>query len=158
MRPQPISGDGFVTVADGTVRWGRFGAAGVLVRCAAEAGAWSYFLARRSEWCHQGGSWAIPGGALHHGESPLEGALREFAEEIGAVLGEFSVVHVHEDDHGGWSYWTVVVEVPQRFDTPVEVNWETAEAGWIPHDRLLELELLTPFRQTLVSLGVVDEA
>jgi 8-oxo-dGTP diphosphatase len=153
-----ISGDGFVTVADGTVRWGRFGAAGVLVRCATEAGTWSYFLARRSEWCHQGGSWAIPGGALHHGEPPLEGALREFAEEIGAVLGDFTVVDLHEDDHGGWSYWTVVIEVLQPFDTPVAVNWETAEAGWIAHDRLPELELLTPFRRTLIRLGVLDDA
>jgi 8-oxo-dGTP pyrophosphatase MutT (NUDIX family) len=95
----------------------------VLIRYAgtggdSEDGGWSYFLARRSEWCHQGGSWAIPGGALHQGEPPVDGALREFAEEIGHVLDEFNVVEVHEDDHGGWSYWTVVVEVPERF-TPL---------------------------------------
>src|SRR5438105_3470546 len=105
--PVPLSGDGFVTMADGTRRWGRFGAAGVLVRCPAGEGdvdagddgerSWWYFLARRSEWCHQGGCWAIPGGALHQGESPVEGALREFAEEVGAVLAEaeFSVAEVH---------------------------------------------------------------
>jgi predicted NUDIX family NTP pyrophosphohydrolase len=52
-----------------------------------EDGSWRYFLARRSEWCHQGGCWAIPGGALHQGEEPIEGALREFVEEIGDVLG-----------------------------------------------------------------------
>ena len=63
----PISGDGFVTVADGTARWGRFGAAGVLVRSVGGDGSLWYFLARRSEWCHQGGCWAIPGGALHQG-------------------------------------------------------------------------------------------
>ena len=154
----PISGDGFVTVADGTVRWGRFGAAGVLVRCAAEAGVWSYFLARRSEWCHQGGSWAIPGGALHHGEAPVDGALREFAEEIGHVLSGFSVVDVHEDDHGGWSYWTVIVEVGERFDLPSAVNWETAETGWVRHDRLVELDLHQAFRRTLERLGFLPAA
>lgn len=150
------SGDGFVTVADGTVRWGRYGAAGVLVRCPVEGGGWSYFLARRSEWCHQGGCWAIPGGALDHGEEPVEGAVREFLEEIGVGLGDHRVVSVHEDDHGGWSYWTVVVDVAERFEVPAPVNWETAEAAWVAHSDLARLELLGAFRQTLVRLGLLE--
>ena len=85
--PKPaVSGDGFVTVADGTRRWGRFGAAGLLVRHMGEDGYVSYFLARRSEHCHRGGTWAIPGGALDLGEAPLDGALREFTEEIGPAI------------------------------------------------------------------------
>jgi 8-oxo-dGTP diphosphatase len=154
----PVSGDGFVTLADGSLRWGRFGAAGVLVRCSGgDNQPWSYFLARRSEWCHQGGCWAIPGGALNQGESPVEGALREFTEEVGRVLDEaaFRVVEVHEDDHGGWSYWTVVVEVPEPFAAPEPLNWETAETGWVAHDRLAELELHRAFRATLIRLGLL---
>jgi 8-oxo-dGTP diphosphatase len=151
----PISGDGFVTVADGTARWGRFGAAGVLVRAVGDDGSRWYFLARRSEWCHQGGYWSIPGGALHQGEQPIAGALREFVEEIGDVLGEYTVVDVHEDDHGGWSYWTVVVDVPEPFPVPAPANWETAEADWVPHHRLDELDLLAAFRQALVRLDVL---
>ncbi|MDA8343245.1 MAG: NUDIX domain-containing protein, partial [Actinomycetota bacterium] len=69
------AGDGFVVLADGSRRWGRFGAAGVLVRHVDPAGT-SYFVARRSLHCHQGGTWAIPGGALDPGETPLAGALR----------------------------------------------------------------------------------
>jgi ADP-ribose pyrophosphatase YjhB (NUDIX family) len=92
------------------------------------------------------------------GEAPLEGARREFAEEIGDVLGDgVRVVAVHEDDHGGWSYWTIVVEVSEPFAVPATVNWETAEAGWIPHARLADLELLAAFRRTLVRLGILDE-
>jgi 8-oxo-dGTP diphosphatase len=163
--PVPLSGDGFVTLADGTYRWGRFGAAGLLVRCphggaGGDQQSWWYFLARRSQFCHQGDCWAIPGGALNKGEPPVEGALREFAEEVGAVLGEgdFHVVDVHEDDHGGWSYWTVIVEVPERFALPAaaDLNWETAATGWIPHHRLSELELHTAFRRTMVRLGLLD--
>ena len=75
------SGDGFVRAADGKPRWGIYGAAGVLVRHVDGDEHW-YFLARRSEHTHRGGTWAIPGGALDHGESPLEGALRELEEEI----------------------------------------------------------------------------
>ena len=153
----PASGDGFVTLADGTRRWGLFGAAGVLVRCGDE-GSWSYFLARRSEWCHQDGCWAIPGGALNQGESPIDGALREFAEEVGAVLAAvaYRVVEVHEDDHGGWSYWTVIVEVAERFASPATVNWETADTAWVAQEWLGELELHSDFRRTLVRLGFVS--
>ena len=154
----PISGDGFVRLADGSQRWGRFGAAGVLERCADE-GSRSYFLARRSEWCHQGGCWAIPGGALHQGESPVDGALREFAEEVGMVLteGEFSVAEVYQDDHGGWSYWTVVIDVVEQFAPPAAaaLNWETAEAGWVSHDQLVGLDLHGAFRRTLIRLAVL---
>jgi len=149
-----ISGDGFVTLTDGTRRWGRFGAAGVLVRCPSADGGFDYFLARRSEWCHQGGTWAIPGGALNHGEAPLVGALREFAEEVGVELTEYAVVTTHEDDHGGWSYWTVVVDVPARFTATVH-NWETAETGWVAEHDLARLELLAAFRATLARLGLL---
>lgn len=152
------SGDGFVTVADGTVRWGRYGAAGVLLRCVGDDGSPSYFLARRSEWCHQGGCWAIPGGALNHGELPVEGALREFAEEVGDVLGEYTVVDLHQDDHGGWSYWTVIAEVAEPFPSPATLNWETAETGWIRHDGLGRLDLHTAFRRTLGRLGILDDS
>jgi 8-oxo-dGTP diphosphatase len=148
------SGDGFITLADGTRRWGRFGAAGVLVRCAGADGGFDYFLARRSAFCHQGGTWAVPGGALNHGESPLAGALREFAEEVGVDLTDFAVVALHEDDHGGWSYWTALVEVRQPFAATVS-NWETAETRWIAEDHLDALELLPPFRATLTRLGVL---
>ncbi|MGH9008738.1 MAG: hypothetical protein ACRDYF_02710, partial [Acidimicrobiia bacterium] len=59
------------------------------------------------------------------------------------------------DDHGGWSYWTVVVEVPERFVVPPPANWETAEAAWVPHARLADLELLSAFGQTLIRLGLM---
>ncbi|HZQ78934.1 MAG TPA: NUDIX hydrolase [Acidimicrobiia bacterium] len=150
----PASGDGFITLPDGTRRWGRFGAAGVLVRCAAGDGTFDYFLARRSEYCHQGGTWAVPGGALNEREDPLAGALREFAEEVGVDLADFAVVTIHEDDHGGWCYWTVIVDVPARFAAAV-TNWETAETAWIAGHLLADLELLPPFRATLTRLGLL---
>jgi 8-oxo-dGTP diphosphatase len=150
-----VSGDGFVLVADGTQRWGRFGAAGILARWADDDGASWYFLARRSEHCHQGGTWAVPGGALHLGEDPLAGGLREWVEEVGTPLDNFTVVSVHEDDHGGWSYWTVVVEVASRFAPPASANWETTEISWTREDGLPDLNLHDAFRSTLVRLGLL---
>lgn len=153
-RPPRENGDGFITVADGTARWGRFGAAGVLVRHVDPDGTPWYFLARRSLHSHQGGTWAVPGGALDKGETPLEGALREFEEEVGPFGSEYRVVSVHEDDHGGWSYWTVLVEVDQRFPVPDRMNWETAEARWVRGTEVREMDLFAAFRDCLERIGI----
>ena len=145
-----MNGDGFVTLADGSLRWGRYGAAGVLARAADR-----FFVAQRSAHCHQGGTWAIPGGALHGDESPLEGALREFAEEIGVALEDFEVATLHEDDHGGWSYWTVVVDLPSPFDAPTRLHWETSATAWVTADELAELDLHPAFRAALLRLEIM---
>jgi len=143
-----------VTLADGTRRWGLYGAAGLLVRHVAPGdGQCSYFVALRSQLTHMGGTWAVPGGALAHGETPVEAACREFREEVGLALAPERVALVHEDDHGGWSYWTVVVDVGERFPLPTGVNWETSEVRWVSADELAALSLLPPFRATLTTLG-----
>lgn len=148
------SGDGFVIAGDGQPRWGVYGAAGVLVRHVDGDEHW-YFLARRSRYTHRGGSWAIPGGALDEGETPLEGARREFVEEIGIDLGDHAVIEVHESDHGGWSYWTVIVDVPQRFPLPTELHWETADVAWVRREELGTMELFDAFSDTLGRLGIL---
>jgi 8-oxo-dGTP pyrophosphatase MutT (NUDIX family) len=149
------SGDGFITVADGGVRWGRYGAAGILVRHIDDDGLPWFFLARRSEICHRGGTWAIPGGALDAGEEPIEGALREFAEEIGRLPEPYHVSLVHEDDHGGWSYWTIVVDVSRRFDVPPIHSWETDDARWVAAPDIADLELFDAFAATLERLDLI---
>jgi ADP-ribose pyrophosphatase YjhB (NUDIX family) len=117
-------------------------------------GTW-FFLARRSLHCHRGGTWAIPGGALDLGEEPIDGALREFGEEIGSQLDRFELGETHQDDHGGWSYWTVIIDVPQRFEPPATLGWETAEARWVAEHELGELELFDAFSSTLTRLGLL---
>lgn len=147
-----MRGDGFITLADGTARWGKFGAAGVLVRSGEHV-----FVAQRSLHCHNGGTWAIPGGALDLHETPLEGALREFAEEIGHHLADYEVVTVFEDDHGGWSYWTIVLELAAPFEAPTDLHWETAATAWVRPDELAAMELFPAFRVTLGHLGVLSD-
>lgn len=121
------SGDGFVHCSDGHVRWGRFGAAGVLF-VHREVDGPKVLLQKRSSWAHEGGTWSVSGGALDAGESPTEGALREAGEEIGEipecrVIGEY--VFAPADD---WAYTTVVVEVDERFG--YSANFETDAVGW----------------------------
>lgn len=121
------SGDGFVRCGDGQVRWGRFGAAGV-VFVHRELEGPRVMLQKRSQWAHEGGTWSVAGGALDEGETPVEGALREAAEEIGEIpehrlLGEY--VFAPADD---WAYTTIVVEVDERFG--YSTNFETDAVGW----------------------------
>jgi 8-oxo-dGTP diphosphatase len=145
------SGDGFITLADGSRRWGRFGAAGVLLRHRGADGDW-YFLALRSAFTHKGGTWALPGGAIDRHETPEQAAVREFVEEIGVALDAYEIAHVYEDDHGGWSYWTVVVDVTDRFERPLSLNWETEDARWVRHEDLDELPLFDAFAATVATL------
>ena len=56
---------------DGQRFWGRFGAAGLLVHDLRRG----ILLQHRADWSHFGGTWGLPGGARHAGESAVEGAL-----------------------------------------------------------------------------------
>ncbi len=122
------SGDGFIRCSDGHVRWGVFGAAGV-VFVVAEAARTAVLLQLRSPFSHEGGTWSCPGGALDAGEMAVDGALREAVEEVGPVpagwnvRGEYVFAPALE-----WTYTTVVVAVPCRFGTPM--NFETAAVEW----------------------------
>ena len=63
---------------------------------------------------------------------------------------------MHEDDHGGWSYWTVVVDVEEPFPSPTSLNWETDEVRWVAVPELGTLALFDAFEATLARLGITD--
>ncbi|WP_442855325.1 NUDIX domain-containing protein [Arthrobacter sp. B6] len=119
-------GDAWVEGAQGRF-WGRFGAAGVLAYDPDRG----VLLQHRAEWSHNGGTWGLPGGALHQGEDPVTGALREAREEA-AVPGEsVSVLFTSVLDFGYWSYTTVVLLVTDPFE-PVISDPESIELLWVP--------------------------
>ena len=76
-------GDGWAVGPDGGRRWGRFGAAGLLLRAPLPDGTPAVLLQHRAAWSHQGGTWALPGGARDSDESPVVAAVREAEEETG---------------------------------------------------------------------------
>lgn len=117
--------------SDGHMRWGIFGAAGVVFVARRAGEPTLVMLQRRSMWAHEGGTWSCAGGAIDDGESAYEAALREASEEVGeipahrVVLGEYVFAPASD-----WSYTTVVLEVDELFGS--SVNFETDEVEWVP--------------------------
>ena len=136
------SGDGFLRCADGHVRWGRYGAAGVLFVTGDGPGL-RVMLQKRSAWAHEGGTWSVAGGALDAGETPLDGALREATEEVGAVpehtvIGEYVFAPAAD-----WHYTTLVVRVDAPFGS--SQNFETDAVAWLAPDEVDGLALHAGF-------------
>lgn len=121
--------------SDGHVRWGIYGAAGAVFVTHNSADLPLVMLQLRSGFAHEGGTWSCAGGALDHGETPLDGALREAREEVGPPIGDARVlgsyVFAPADD---WSYTTVVVEVASVFGE--SMNFETDAVSWVPADEV----------------------
>ena len=87
------TGDGWAIGVDGSRRWGTLGAAGLFLCAPAEDSAEPVVLMQhRAWWTNRGDTWALPGGAIDHGESPEQGALRETQEETGIDPADVTVL------------------------------------------------------------------
>jgi 8-oxo-dGTP diphosphatase len=104
-------------------------------------------LQHRALWSHHGGTWGLLGGARNRGETPEQAAQREAAEEAGLAPDAYSVTGCYVDDHGGWSYTTVVAQARAAVDLTA-LTGETIEMRWVPADRLGELPLHPGFAAT----------
>ena len=129
-------GDAWVYAPTGERFWGRFGAAGLLAVDPVKG----VLLQHRVGWSHHGGTWALPGGALHEGESAVDGALREAFEEAGVPTAAVTVRFTSVFDVGVWTYTTVVADVVAPFD-PVISDPESLELEWVPIDEVAQRPL-----------------
>ncbi len=121
---------------DGQRFWGRFGAAGLLVHDLRRG----ILLQHRADWSHFGGTWGLPGGARHAGESAVDGALREAAEEAAVPPDAVHVLFESVLDLGFWSYTTVVGQAVRPFE-PHMADVESIELRWVPVDEVSALPL-----------------
>ncbi|MCX6502210.1 MAG: NUDIX domain-containing protein [Microbacterium sp.] len=133
-------GDAWVVAPTGERYWGRFGAAGLLAHDPQRG----VLLQHRVSWSHFGGTWALPGGARHEGESAVDGAMRESLEEAGVPLGSVQPRLLSVFDLGYWSYATLVADVVAPFE-PVISDPESVELSWVPVDEVDDYPLHPAF-------------
>jgi 8-oxo-dGTP diphosphatase len=144
-------GNGWVRCSLGHRHWGRFGAAGLLITDGAQV-----LLQHRAAWTHEGDTWAVPGGARDSHEDPITAALREAVEETS--LDPESVTPLREwvDDHGGWSYTTILAHTPAAVPvTPV--NAESTAIEWWSIEAVAGLRLHHGFAAAWPTLrGLIE--
>ena len=157
----PGSGDGWVTLTNGRVLWGLFGAAGLLLGHRDDQGIERFLLARRAAWVHRGnGTWSVPGGAIDAHEDPVTAALREFDEEIGQIPEGYRLIGVHEEivEAGVWSYHTCCARVANRLDYDATISPENDEVAWWTRDELTTIPLFDPFAEQLPTLLAIFDS
>ncbi len=139
-------GNGWAECGLGHRHWGKYGAAGLLTYASNRAGQPSVLLVRRASWTQHGGTWGPPGGARDSDETAAAAALREAAEEAGVPPGAVRIEGVLIDDHGGWSYETLIASAESAF--PVRAaSREATEARWVPVDSVESLPLHPGFAE-----------
>ena len=135
-------GDGWIQCNCGSKHWGLHGAAGILLIRGN-----SILLQHRAPWVHNGDTWGIPGGARDSHETILEGALREAVEEIGIDPTLVEPLENFVDDHGNWSYTTVIARAPEDL-VARELNDESHEVKWVEIQDVTRLPLHPSFENT----------
>ncbi|MFT3898924.1 MAG: NUDIX hydrolase [Gordonia sp. (in: high G+C Gram-positive bacteria)] len=141
-------GDGWVFDPDGSRYWGRHGAAGLLLRAPGPDGEAVVLLQHRAVWSHQGGTWALPGGARDSHESAVDTAIREADEEAGIGHHDMRVRAeiVTASSPSGWTYTTVIADVAEPVATVA--NGESTELRWVTPADVDALPLHPGFAQS----------
>ena len=134
-------------VSEGQAYWGRYGAAGLLLRAPGLSGAAVVLLQHRAAWSHQGDTWGLPGGARDSHETAEQAAIREAHEEAGLPQDQLTVRKVVQtkvvaagpNGQVSWTYSTVIADAPEMLDTVP--NRESAELRWVAVDEVVRLPL-----------------
>jgi 8-oxo-dGTP diphosphatase len=138
-------GDGWVVADNGIPYWGRYGAAGLLLRAPRSDGSPAVLLQHRASWSHQGGTWGLPGGARDSHETAEQTAVREAHEEAGLpserlwVRGMIVTAEVVGASGTHWTYTTVIADTAELLHTVP--NLESTELRWVGEDEVAGLPL-----------------
>ena len=139
-------GDGWIDCSCGGKHWGLHGAAGLLLLRGSQV-----LLQHRAPWVHNGDTWGIPGGARDSHESFIEAAIREAHEEIGITAQEIEVLTESAEEHGIWSYHTIVARAHSSCD-PIAANQESLEVRWVEQSEVSKQSLHPAFGKNWLKL------
>ncbi|MFE3449686.1 NUDIX domain-containing protein [Nonomuraea sp. NPDC059194] len=149
-------GDGWALCARGHRHWGLYGAAGLLAVHRDDEGVPRVLMQERALWSHHGGTWGLPGGARDSHEESVHTALREASEEA-ALSGEgLRVRGVYRDDHGGWTFDTVIAEAATLLPA-VPGNEESKQLRWFTVPEVGGLKLHPGFAESWPQVQAVME-
>jgi len=136
--------DRWALCSRGHLHWGANGGAGLLLRHLPEQGEPVYLMAERSQRVDEAGTWGIPGGAIHDGESVEAAARREATEEIWP-LPPYRVTGVYLQDCGGWQFHIVRADVSRPF--AAYAASEAYATGWFTLDQMNGMRMHPGFRE-----------
>ena len=139
-------GDGWINCDCGGKHRGLHGAAGLLL-----ARDKTILMQHRAPWVHNGDTWGIPGGARDSHESVIEAAIREAIEEVGISNDHLTTGEIFIDDHGPWSYQTVIAKAHPQL-VAHEANDESKEVAWVAFDEVVNKNLHPSFANTWPQL------
>jgi len=161
------TGEGYYFDTKGNRHWGKYGAAGALVRRMNSDGQYEYLLAKRSKGLSQGGGkWAYPGGA--HKDQDMAKTIgatakEEFAEEVGGDITALEPVAIHPFSPApDWSYDTYIFEVGAGQLGEVGIkDGENSEIGWFTADQMQQMadedKLIPEFAESLSAMLVFGD-
>lgn len=140
-----LDGNGWVDCRCGSRHWGRHGAAGLYLVVDD-----AVLLQLRPGWAHQGGTWAIPGGARDSHETVVAAALREAGEETALDPALVTVIGVHRLQHRDWRYDTVLATAEDR--PAVSEHAESVKLDWVAQSSVADMDLHPGFAASLPAL------
>lgn len=146
-----LDGDGWTECARGHRHWGVHGASGLLAVHHDEHGTPHVLMQKRSWWSHHGGTWGLPGGARDSHEDAVATALREAREEAALRPDGLRVQGVYLDDHGGWTFQTVIAQADGLL-AAAPANGESAELRWLPLDQIAARKLHPGFAESWTEI------
>ncbi|AZA12689.1 bifunctional nicotinamide mononucleotide adenylyltransferase/ADP-ribose pyrophosphatase [Corynebacterium choanae] len=164
-------GDGWAAGPGGTTRWGRYGAAGLLLVVPVDTAPHHpapdrreplVLLQHRSPHTASGDTWGLPGGARNSDEDVIAAALRETEEETGIHPADVTVHTTLQtagpypaDPHrpelaANWTYTVVIATAATAL--PTVANEESLALSWIPLSQVPHRNLLPAFRESWPQL------